>query len=106
MDLSPEVLIYIQTVKNFLSVNEEAKNYFLAEGVDEETFFHHLAEISEKNYKSNGEVMLTRDQFELLRKTLAAASIAIREIPEEEELEKLEDRIFVDSRGFGKICLN
>jgi hypothetical protein len=105
MELSPEVLIYIQTVKKFLSTNQEAKNYFLGEGVDEETFFHHVSEISEKNFKTNGEVMLTREQFELLRKTLIATSIAIKEIPEE-EMESIEDRIFVDSRGFGKICLN
>ena len=106
MELSPEVLIYIQTVKNFLSTNEEAKNYFLSEGIDEETFFHHLAEISEKNFKSNGEVMLSRVQFELLRKTLIAAAIAIKELPEEENLESLEERIFIDARGYGKICLN
>ena len=48
MKLSPDVLTYIQTVKNYLKKNEEARNYFLT-GVDEDFFFQHLGEIAQKN---------------------------------------------------------
>ena len=35
--MSPEVLIYIQSVKNYFKTNNEAKDYFL-NGNDEELF--------------------------------------------------------------------
>jgi len=47
--MSPEVLIYIQSVKNYFKTNNEAKDYFL-NGNDEELFFKHLSEISQKNF--------------------------------------------------------
>jgi hypothetical protein len=105
MDLSPEVLTYIQTVKSFLKKNEEAKSYFLTD-VDEELFYKHLGEIAEKNLKSFGEPMLNREQFDLLRKTMKALSIVGKSIKEEDIKENVEDNVFIDYRGLGKICLN
>jgi hypothetical protein len=105
MDLSPETLTYIQTVKNFLKKNEQAKNYFLT-GVDEELFFEHLGEIAEKNFKSFGEPMLNKNQFDLLRTTMKAISIVKKSVDELSGENKPEDNVFIDYRGLGKICLN
>ena len=106
MDLSPEVLTYLQTVKNYLKKNDEARRYFL-HGVDEEMFFEHLTEIAQKNFNQLGEPMLNREQFDLLRKTMKAISIVDKSITElDEEIPDPEKNIFVDYRGFGKICLN
>ena len=66
MSLSPDVLTYIQTVKNYLKKNDEARKYFLT-GVDEDFFFQHLGEIAQKNFDSLGEAMLNKEQFDLLR---------------------------------------
>lgn len=98
----PEVLIYIQTVKTYLNNNTEAKDYFIGES-DEELFFNHLSEISQKNFETSGEVMLNKEQFELLRKTVAAISIAKKDITEE-PIEN--ENMFFEMKGFGKICLN
>ena len=105
MDISPEVLVYLKTVKNFLSKNEEARKYFLS-GVDEEMFYEHLVEIAQKNFEQKGDAMLTREQFDLLRKTMKAISIANKSITEIEEEYNPEQNIFIDYRGIGKICLN
>lgn len=100
--LSPEVLIYIQTVKTYLNNNSEAKDYFIGNS-DEELFFNHLSEISQKNFDTNGEAMLNKEQFELLRKTVTAISITKKDIPEE-PIEN--ENMFFEIKGFGKICLN
>lgn len=106
MDLSPEVLTYLQTVKNYLKKNDEARRYFL-HGVDEEMFYIHLTEIAQKNHDQLGEPMLSKEQFDLLRKTMKAISIVDKSIIElEDETPDVEKYIFVDYRGFGKICLN
>jgi hypothetical protein len=47
--LSPEVLIYVQSVKSYFQKNDEAREYFIANS-DEEQFFKHLSEISQKNF--------------------------------------------------------
>lgn len=99
--LSPEVLIYIQSVKNYLQKNNEARQYFIADS-NEEEFFKHLSEISQKNFNKNGEVMLDKEQFELLRITIQAITIVTKPIEET----KIEDNIFIDMRGYAKICLN
>lgn len=98
--IPPEVLIYIQTIKNYLAKDEESKQYFIGES-DEDFFFKHLIEISQKNFESSGEAMLSREQFELLRKTLVAILITKKDIPEDPM-----DKIFFDIGGFGKFCLN
>ena len=106
MDSSPEVLTYLQTVKNFLKKNDEARKYFL-HGVDENMFYEHLIEIAQKNFEQLGEPMLNKEQFDLLRKTMKAISIVGKSVNElEEEVVDFEKNIFVDYRGFSKICLN
>lgn len=97
---SPEVLIYIQTVKNFFKSNKEAREYFLSDS-DEESFFKHLTEISQKNFEKDGEVMLSQTQFELLRKTISAITVV-----EKSKEKTTNENIFVEIKDFGKICLN
>lgn len=98
--MSPEVLIYIQTVKNFFEKNIEAKDYFL-KNLDEKIFFKYLAEISEKNFKTNGEVALSVDQFELLKRTVIAISISKKT---EEELDN--SHLFFKVKDYGFFSLN
>ena len=103
MNLSPEVLIYIQTVKGYFANNTEAREYFIGDS-DEELFFQHLSEISQKNYDDEGEVMLNKEQFELLRKTVAA--ISSLKNTKEETIELKKENIFLEIPNFGEICLN
>lgn len=105
MKLSPDVLTYIQTVKNYLKKNEEAQKYFLT-GIDEDYFFKHLGEIAQKNFDSLGEAMLNKEQFDLLRNTMKAISIVNKSIVEETQTVNPEENIFIDMRGLSKICLN
>jgi hypothetical protein len=100
--LSPEVLIYVQSVKNYFQKNDEARQYFIANS-DEQQFFKHLSEISQKNFDKNGEVMLDKTQFELLRVTVQAIAVATTPV---ENLPSAEEHIFIDMRGYAKICLN
>jgi hypothetical protein len=99
--MSPEVLIYVQNVRNYLNKDLDARNYFLNE-IDEEMFFKYLTEISQKNFEKDGEPILTKDQFELIRKTLQLVDITKKEFKEE----TIEDKLFMDVGTFGKICLN
>jgi hypothetical protein len=105
-NLPPEVLIYIQTVKNFFSKNEGTREYFLSQ-IDEDVFFKFLGDISKKNFEDSGEVMLTEVQFELLRKTLIALKISEMdesELPIEMSFDyELETIIYIDDRGYEKI---
>ena len=105
MKLSPEVLTYIQTVKNYLKKNDEARKYFLT-GVDEDFFFQHLSEIAQKNLKSLGEAMLNKEQFDLLRNTMKAISIVNKSKIEDTQVINPEENIFIDMRGLSKICVN
>jgi hypothetical protein len=79
MSFSPEVLIYLQTVKNYFNNNEDAKSYFLS-NLDEEEFFNHVSEVAEKNFKKKGEPQLSREQFEFLRISL----MIFKKVEEEE----------------------
>ncbi len=110
-NLSPEVLIYIQSVKHYFETNKEAREYFLG-NADEELFYKHLSEISQKNFEKDGEVMLNKEQFELLRKTISVLKIASNKKPfvrPEENIDvTIEENpnIFIEYTNFGKICLN
>jgi hypothetical protein len=105
-NISPEVLIYLQSVKNYFKTNNEAYDYFIGNS-NEDLFFEHLIQISQKNFETEGEVMLNKEQFELLRKTIAAISIVVVDEPDESTKEvDIEKNIFVDYPNFGKICLN
>ena len=99
MDFSAEVLMYVQKVKLYLATNVEAREYFLGKG-SEEVFLKHLSEIAQKNFDKQQDATLNKEQFELLRRTILVLDIA------EEKPTTNEDNIFIDMRGYGKICLN
>lgn len=99
-NMTPEVLIYIQTVKQFFKKDEDTKNYFL-DGSDEEVFFNYLTDVAEKNFEENGDPTLNKYQFEYLRKTARIITISKKEYPKEET-----NNIFMDVTGFDPICLN
>lgn len=100
--MPPEVLIYIQKVKTYLENDERAREYFLNE-IDEELFYQHLTEISQKNFEKDGEPTLTQDQFELLRKTLRAIYVSKNDSNENDDVN---EKIYMKINGFGVICLN
>lgn len=77
--MDTEVLVYLQKVKNYLETNDEARTYFIGES-DVNEFYKHLQIISEKNFKENGEPELSREQFELLRKTIAAVTVSKKRV--------------------------
>lgn len=110
MDISPEVLIYVQTVKDFFKKNEKAADYFLNNS-DEDNFFKHLTEIAQKNYEKDGDPMLNQEQFELLKRTIKAITIATSKTPTKQIEIKNEDfdydnGVFIGFPNFGMICLN
>jgi hypothetical protein len=69
MNYKPEVLIYLNQIKSFLSKNEEASSYFMS-SINPDIFYDELCKISEKNFDSLGEPNLTQEQFEELKKTI------------------------------------
>jgi len=101
--MSPEVLIYVQSVKNFLKNDLDTRNYFLSQ-IDEELFFSHLTEISQKNFERDGEVMLTQKQFEELRNNLLAITITKKQY--EKTIEEVDKRAVFDTKTYGVIILN
>jgi hypothetical protein len=112
MKLSPEVLIYIQNVKDYFKKNEEASEYFLKDS-NEQLFYEHMTEIAQKNFDDNGDPMLNQYQFELLKRTVQAIHIAQKPDsefikPEKKETHDLfvKNNIFVEFPNFGMICLN
>jgi hypothetical protein len=109
-NVSPEVLIYIQTVKHYFETNVEACEYFIGNG-DKELFFNHLLEISQKNFQKNGEVMLNKEQFELLRTTIQVIHISTKKYTQFEiknEDFDYDNGVFIGLPfpNFGLICLN
>lgn len=96
---TPEVLIYLDRVKTFFKNNETARKYFI-NGGDENKFFKHLEEISQKNYEKTGEPELSVDQLELLRKTIIVEHIA------KSKYFYSEDGLFLFFEDFDPICMN
>jgi hypothetical protein len=108
-NISPEVLIYLQTVKNYFETNNETKSYFLSNS-NEELFYKHMTEIAQKNYEKNGDATLDREQFELLRRTVAAISITTttNRVEIKDEDFHYDNGVFIGLPfpNFGTICLN
>jgi hypothetical protein len=104
--ISAEVLIYLQTVRNYFETNNEAKLYFLSNS-NEELFYKHMTEIAQKNYEKNGEATLDREQFELLRKTVSAISVTKKVEIKDEDFD-FNNGVFIGLPfpNFGTICLN
>jgi hypothetical protein len=107
--VSPEVLIYLQTVKNYFETNNETKSYFLSNS-NEELFYKHMTEIAQKNYEKNGDATLDREQFELLRRTVAAISVTTttNRVEIKDEDFNYDNGVFIGLPfpNFGTICLN
>lgn len=68
--MSPDVLIYIQSIKKFFTENVTAQKYFDIEG-NEEKFYNNVSEVSQKNYEENGDPELSVEQFEELRNLIS-----------------------------------
>jgi hypothetical protein len=105
-NVSPEVLIYLQTVKNYFEINKEAREFFLSNS-DQELFYKHMSEIAQKNFEKNGDATLDREQFELLRKTIAAITV-IKRVEIKNEDFNYNNGVFIGLPfpNFGTICLN
>lgn len=99
-ELSAEILIYIQKVKSYLSNNEEAKKYFIGDS-DVDSFFNRVIELSKQNFEKFGNPMLSKEQFESLRQVVFTVEVNKDDLPNSNE-----DNIFIDMRGYHKICLN
>ncbi|HOH61308.1 MAG TPA: hypothetical protein PK698_02315 [Bacilli bacterium] len=100
--ISPEVLIYIQNLKQFFSNNKSALEYFdIDDNFDE--FYEQLANISQKNFDETGEPELSIFQLETLRHKIANP-IQIKRSDDGREL--LTDAIFLKIGNFDMICLN
>lgn len=85
MEFSPDILIYIQTVKKFLENNKGTKEYFLT-NVDEELFYDNLGQIAQINLEKNGEPQLSKEQFEVLRISLQIFKQIDEEIKTEDSI--------------------
>ena len=109
-NISPEVLIYIQSVKNYFEINKEAREFFLSNS-NEKLFYKHMTEIAQKNFEKNGEATLDREQFELLRRTIAAITVMSTSkfkngIEFKKEDFEYDNGVFIGFPNFGSICLN
>jgi hypothetical protein len=85
MEFLPDILIYIQTVKNFLENDKGTKEYFLT-NVDEDLFYENLGQIAQINLEKNGEPQLSKEQFEVLRLSLQIFKKVDEEIKTEESI--------------------
>lgn len=100
MDLSAEILIYIQKVKSYFSNNTEATEYFIGDS-DVDSFYNRLTELSKQNFENFGNPTLSKEQFESLRQIVFTVEVSKDDLPKTNE-----DNIFIDMRGYHKICLN
>lgn len=97
--METDVLVYLQKVKTYLNTNKEAKDYFIGNS-DAEEFYKHLAIISEKNFEKSGAPELSKEQFELLRKTVLAVTIS------KQKLIYSEDGVFMFFENYPPISMN
>ena len=97
--MDSEVLVYIQKIKNFLNTNDSARDYFIGK-CDVDEFYKQLSIISEKNYETNGQPELTKEQFELIRITLEVVSIS------QQKIFISEDGFFMFYENYPPISLN
>lgn len=72
--MSPEVLIYLQTIKQYFNTNEEAQEYFTLDKDKEDDFYTYIAELSQQNFDENGEPELTIFQFEEVKRKMSKLS--------------------------------
>ena len=99
MDLSAEILMYIQKVKLYFSNNIEATQYFIGDS-DVDEFYKQLTIVSEKNFETNGQPELTKEQFELLRLAVLATAIS------KQRVFYSDDKLFLFLDDYPGICMN
>lgn len=63
-----EVLIYINTVKEYFKKHPDFYDYIIGDN-SLDYFYENVEKISTKNFKTKGEPRLDRNQFEILRKS-------------------------------------
>ena len=97
--MDTEILVYLQRVKNYLNTNEEANKYFIGDS-DVDECYNQLTIVSEKNFETNGQPELTKEQFELLR--IAALATAISK----QRVFYSEDKLFLFLVDYPGICMN
>jgi hypothetical protein len=93
--MSPEVLIYLQSIRKYFDSHIDAQKYFLTDG-NEEVFFDYAIEMSQKNFEESGEPELSLYQFEELRKRVSKSSDSSTELI----------GIFISLGNLGHISLN
>ena len=101
MAYSPEVLIYIQTIKSYLKHNSEAREYFLNNN-NEDDFYKRLTMISQKNFDEAGDEKLSKIQFESLRESISEEEYIERRVEEFFQNKTL----FFEVPNFGVFSLN
>lgn len=79
---------------NYFTTNDEVKDYFIGSS-DPLLFYSKVKDQSIKNFTERGDPMLTKEEFEEIRKGQLVV-----------EINTLVDDIFIDLKHFGKICLN
>lgn len=90
--MEPEVLVYLNKLKQYLSTNNEAREYFIGD-LDEEVYMEKVTEYAIKNYIEKGDPTLTMEQFEYIKKIVSAEEIVNRDPTYYEPM------IFIDTRG-------
>ena len=75
--MDPEVLIYINKLKQYLDTNKEARDHFL-KNLDEEEYFEKVTEIAVKNFIEKNDPTLTMEQFEYVKKIMKVVEIGGR----------------------------
>ena len=97
--MDTDVLVYLQKIKTFLNNNQEAMNYFIGNS-DVDEFYRQLSIISNKNYETNGQPELTKEQLEALRTTMIVLSI------KNQRVFYSDDKLFLFLDDYPGICMN
>jgi hypothetical protein len=93
--INPEVLIYINKVKEYLEKNEEANRYLLGTN-DYDLFFDEVLKFAEINFEKKGDATLTKEQFEEIRKSSQKITTT----------KDYSNGVFMEIPNFGLISLN
>ncbi len=102
MNYSSEVLIYLQKIKIFFKNDIKSSEYFLVD-TDEELFFKKVADVAQDNYEKKGDATLNIEQFEEI-KNLLRYELLNKTYNTPENKKNID--LFIEHKGFEKICLN
>lgn len=94
--MEPEVLVYINKLKNYLKTNKEAREYFIGD-LNEEEYMEKVTEYAIKNFIDKDDPTLSMEQFEYIRRIMRAEEITQRDPSYYEPI------IFIDTRGLENI---